>query len=83
MAIIVFSVHQEDNTYSPMAVIKDDGSVVSDNLRLATALTRLGSSERIEALFNNGQSKVTGRFPEARALEILEQSKGEESNDAG
>ena len=80
MAIIVFSVHHEDNTYSPMAVIKDDGSVVSDNERLTAVLNRASTSERIEAMFNNGQSKVTGRFPEAKALEILEQAKGEDSN---
>lgn len=79
MAIVVFTVHHEDDTYSAMAVIKDDGSVVSDNPRLVSLLNRMGTSERIEASCNNGQSMVTGRFPEPRALEILEQAKGGDS----
>lgn len=83
MAIVVFSVHHEDNTYSAMAVIKDDGSVVSDNERLTAVLNRAGTSEKIEALFNNGQSKVTGRFPEAKALALLAQAKSGGSEDGG
>lgn len=83
MAIVVFTVHHEDNTYSPMAVIKDDGEVVSDNPRLVASLNRMGTSEKIEDMFNNGQSKVTGRFPEARALEMLEQAKVGESKTDG
>ncbi len=83
MSIVVFIAHHEDNTYSPMAVIKDNGEVVSDNPRLVALLNRLGTSEKIEASLNNGQSMVTGRFPESRALALLEQGKSGESEDGG
>ena len=74
MAIVVFSVHHEDNSYSPMAVVRDGGEIISPNPRLKSLLERLGSPDRIEAELNNGQSKVTGRFPEDKALEILKQA---------
>ena len=74
MAIVIFSVHHEDNSYSPMAVVKDNGEVVSPNSRLKSLLEKLGNSDIIESELNNGQSKVTGRFPEERAMEILQQS---------
>lgn len=74
MAIVIFSVHHEDNSYSPMAVVTDSGDVISPNPRLKALLERLGSPERIESELNNGQSKVTGRFPEERALQILKQA---------
>lgn len=74
MAIVIFSVHHEDGTYSPMAVIKDDGGIICKNPRLTALLKRLGSNDRVETALNNGQSKVTGRFPEERALELLKQA---------
>ena len=83
MALVIFSVHHPDNTYSPMAVVKDSGEVVSENSRLKAALNKLGTSERIEKEFTNGQSKVTGRFPEARALELLKQANTEEGDSDG
>ena len=75
MAIVVFSIHHADNSYSPMAVIKDDGGIVCENPRLTTLLKRLGSNDKVEQSLNNGQSKATGRFSEERALELLKQAR--------
>lgn len=58
-----------------MAVIRDNGEIVSENPRLIALLKRLGSNDKVELALNNGQSKVTGRFPEERALEILKQAR--------
>ena len=80
MAIVVFSVQHEDNSYSPMAVVKDNGDIISPNPRLEALLKSFKSMEGIEASFNNGQSKVTGRFPEDKAIKLLEKAQLAKAN---
>ena len=71
MALIIFNFHPEDDTYSPMAVFKDDDTVVTRNPRLKSALESLGDVDSIEDEFNDGQSYSTGRYDENEAMAVL------------
>jgi hypothetical protein len=80
MALLIMTIHSEDDSYSPIAVVKDDGEIITPNKRLQRALKRYSSPDEMANVLNNGQSKVTTSMPEEQAMKLLQSAKVERTS---